>query len=222
MPQKSVPTNFFQVYIVGSDSLQNHMLTLCLEKEFAVECQCLSDLTTMESGATDPGSKCILLLDCSGLDIAELDKKLETIGAMQTATFFLALFNVEPASCIEKLVLENKVRGIFYKKDSHQVFLKGMQTLMNDQMWLSRKMMSECALASGKNDKTDEPAPTPLTNREKEVLTLVAIGFSNKEIAEKLRITVNTVNTHLFSAYKKIGVNNRLQATLWAAAHLCK
>ena len=222
MPQESKSANFPQVYIIGPDALQNHMLALCIEKELAVECQCFCDLTTMECVVTEPGRTCILLLDCSGHDIAALDKKLETIAAMQTATFISALFNLEPVSPIEKLVLKRRVRGIFYKKDSRKVFLKGLQTLINGQMWLSRKMMSECALSSGNNDKTDDPSLKSLTHREKEVLTLVAIGFSNKDIAEKMRITVNTVTTHLFSAYKKIGVNNRLQATLWAAAHLCE
>ena len=167
MAQESVAANFPQVYIIGSDSLQNHMLALCMEKELAVECRCFSDLTTMASVATDPGRVCILLLDCSGHDIAALDKKLETIGAMPTATFFSALFNLEPVSSIENLLLKHRVRGIFYKKDSRKVFLKGMQTLMNGQMWLSRKMMSECALTSGNNYKTEDRSLKSLTNREK-------------------------------------------------------
>jgi DNA-binding NarL/FixJ family response regulator len=65
------------------------------------------------------------------------------------------------------LLLKHRVRGIFYKKDSRKVFLKGMQTLMNGQMWLSRKMMSECALTSGNNYKTEDRSLKSLTNREK-------------------------------------------------------
>ena len=62
---------------------------------------------------------------------------------------------------------------------------------------------------------------TPLSGREKEVLRFVAVGLGNDEIANKLNLSPHTVKTHLYHIYKKIGVTNRLQATLWAAAYLC-
>lgn len=52
-----------------------------------------------------------------------------------------------------------------------------------------------------------------LTNREKEVLDLMSQGYSNKEIAEKLFITIYTAKAHVSSVLHKIGVKNRVQAT---------
>lgn len=50
------------------------------------------------------------------------------------------------------------------------------------------------------------------SNREAEVLLFLCHGFTNKEIAQKLQITTNTVKTHLKNIYGKLGVNNRTQA----------
>lgn len=51
-----------------------------------------------------------------------------------------------------------------------------------------------------------------LTKREQEVLELVAIGYSNKEVGEQLYISHLTVKTHLTRVFDKLQVNNRLQA----------
>ncbi len=50
-----------------------------------------------------------------------------------------------------------------------------------------------------------------ITNREKEILTLIAQGMTNKEIGMKLFITETTVKTHTKNIYKKLGVRNRIQ-----------
>lgn len=50
-----------------------------------------------------------------------------------------------------------------------------------------------------------------ITNREKEILTLIAQGLTNKEIGVRLFITETTVKTHTKSILKKIGVRNRIQ-----------
>jgi NarL family two-component system response regulator LiaR len=56
----------------------------------------------------------------------------------------------------------------------------------------------------------------PLTEREVEVLKLVAEGKSNKEIAEELKISPNTVRTHINRIFKKLHLANRVEATLYA------
>jgi DNA-binding NarL/FixJ family response regulator len=58
----------------------------------------------------------------------------------------------------------------------------------------------------------DSPLPEPLTAREIEVLDLVAEGCSNKAIAERLRISDQTVKFHLASIIGKLGASNRTEA----------
>jgi DNA-binding NarL/FixJ family response regulator len=55
-----------------------------------------------------------------------------------------------------------------------------------------------------------------LSNREQEVLTLLAEGFSNKQIAQHLYLSVRTVGNHLNSVYGKLDVHSRTEAALIA------
>ena len=60
---------------------------------------------------------------------------------------------------------------------------------------------------------------TPLSERELEILRLVAQGKSNKEIASELFISVNTVKVHLAKIFQRLGVASRTEATLYAIEH---
>ncbi len=58
-----------------------------------------------------------------------------------------------------------------------------------------------------------------LTTRERETLALIATGRSNDEIAQEMRISLNSVKSYIRSAYRKTGVQSRSQAVLWAVTH---
>jgi len=59
-----------------------------------------------------------------------------------------------------------------------------------------------------------------LTDREREVLLGICTGKCNKKIADDLRISHETVKSHVNNTYRKLSVSNRFQATLWASKHL--
>jgi len=58
-----------------------------------------------------------------------------------------------------------------------------------------------------------------LTKREREVLSLIAAGLSNKRLATRLGISEKTVKAHLTSVFRRIGVADRTQAAMWALRH---
>jgi RNA polymerase sigma factor (sigma-70 family) len=68
----------------------------------------------------------------------------------------------------------------------------------------------------------DVPAIDPeldqLTQREREVLRLIARGYAYKEIAKELFISVKTVETHVSSVLRKLQLSNRHELSRWAAA----
>jgi DNA-binding NarL/FixJ family response regulator len=61
--------------------------------------------------------------------------------------------------------------------------------------------------------------PAPLTGRELQVLRLMARGATNTEISELLGISHHTVKSHVIHIFNKLGVDDRTEASVWAARH---
>jgi len=76
---------------------------------------------------------------------------------------------------------------------------------------IARKMLRELGRPT-----SDKPIPDPLTDREVEVLGLLAKGYDNQAIADKLVIAEVTVRTHISRILSKLHLANRVQATLYA------
>lgn len=67
-------------------------------------------------------------------------------------------------------------------------------------------------------DEANASLPSPLTRREFQVLKMVANGDTNKEISKTLNISAHTVKSHVIHIFNKLGVNDRTQASVWAAS----
>jgi NarL family two-component system response regulator LiaR len=87
---------------------------------------------------------------------------------------------------------------------------------------LERVMAGEIVVLTGSHETSvggpgDWPGRSAgLSSREAEMLALITQGLSNKEVAARAFIGMNSVKTYIRSAYKKIGVTSRTQAVLWA------
>jgi DNA-binding CsgD family transcriptional regulator len=77
----------------------------------------------------------------------------------------------------------------------------------------------DATVAQARQFITRRSPGTRLTERELEILGLVAGGFSTPEIAVKLGIAPATVKTHLTSTYRKVGAKNRVQAARYYLDH---
>lgn len=81
---------------------------------------------------------------------------------------------------------------------------------------IATKLLKEFALLDKRKMKEGDKFYNDLTEREKEVLRLIALGGTNKEIAKKLGITEKTVKNHISNIFQTLHVNNRTQAALYA------
>jgi DNA-binding NarL/FixJ family response regulator len=70
------------------------------------------------------------------------------------------------------------------------------------------------AVGQTQHDETEPAFLSDLTDREREILACAAIGRSNKEIADQLCVSLDTVKTHLHHIYRKLSVNGRVEAVL--------
>jgi len=69
------------------------------------------------------------------------------------------------------------------------------------------------------NKTLPDDIDVPLTPRETQVLRLVAMGLSNQEIADSLAISIETVKEHVQNLLRKLALNDRTQAAVWAIRH---
>lgn len=204
--------------IVGEDPLLNDLLAARLSQETGANCSHSPSLAKILERARPN----LTLIDCAGVDMAELLREAggENSPFMSTS---VALFNVPDDRSVELEALTSGLRGIFYRNSPFKVMVKGVAAMLDNELWFSREAMS--AFLLGRQTRPEEPAfveegPGELSLREKEILLMLAAGATNKDIAEKLFLSLNTIKSHIYNIYKKIDVPNRLQASLWAARHL--
>ncbi|MDP2911665.1 MAG: response regulator transcription factor [Candidatus Omnitrophota bacterium] len=81
---------------------------------------------------------------------------------------------------------------------------------------IAAKVLKEFTMLDKRTMKEGDKFYNDLTEREKEVLRLIALGGSNKEIAQKLGITEKTVKNHISHIFQILHVNNRTQAAIYA------
>lgn len=109
--------------------------------------------------------------------------------------------------------------GYILKDCDADSLIKAIRDVKSGKMYVQPSIAS--MLIEGIDGKADESNEIlqkvkSLTKREYEVLTLIAEGLNNKDIADKLFISEKTVKNHVSSIFKKIGVNDRIQAAIFA------
>jgi len=89
------------------------------------------------------------------------------------------------------------------------------QSLISPAM--ASKLLTEFALMAKRSNERTEQVPTPrLTERELEVLKLVARGLNNRDIARELFISENTVKNHIRNILEKLQLHSRMEAVVYA------
>ncbi|HEX2222828.1 MAG TPA: response regulator transcription factor [Thermoanaerobaculia bacterium] len=109
--------------------------------------------------------------------------------------------------------IEAGALGYLAKTSKREEFLEAIRQVSQGEAWLPPRLTRKL-LAHLKSPATGRP--DPLTDRESEVLTLLARGWSNRSIARELSIAEVTVRTHVSRILDKLGVSNRVEAVLHA------
>jgi DNA-binding NarL/FixJ family response regulator len=105
--------------------------------------------------------------------------------------------------------------GYLLKGIERQELLDAMRAVTRGEMLLTGQELTRSL--RGISKETAQSCIEPLSEREVEVLRLLATGISNREIASLLFIAESTVKTHIEHIISKLGVSDRVQAAVWAA-----
>jgi len=112
--------------------------------------------------------------------------------------------------------------GIVLKQTAPDLIVKSIRKVNSGEIWLDslttaavmRQFSTGLESAGGGGGKGRERSP--LSAREREIVALVAQGYKNKEMAEKMFISEQTVKNHLHNIFDKLGVSDRLELALYA------
>jgi DNA-binding NarL/FixJ family response regulator len=112
--------------------------------------------------------------------------------------------------------------GIVLKQTAPELIVKSIRKVHSGEIWLDshttaavmRQFASPSDDANGAPGKSRERSP--LSQREREIVGLVAQGYKNREMAEKMFISEQTVKNHLHNIFDKLGVSDRLELALYA------
>jgi two-component system, NarL family, nitrate/nitrite response regulator NarL len=114
-------------------------------------------------------------------------------------------------------------RGFISKHTSIEMMIKSIRTVMAGQYWIGRESVSDLigslVPAGGAGQTGSSGARPDLSKRERQIVSAVAAGYGNKDIATRLRLSEHTVKHHLSNIFDKLGVTNRLEVALFAIKH---
>lgn len=167
----------------------------------------------------------IILLDLdlggeNGLDL------LPNLVALESKPRVLVLTGGRDSRVHEQAVAKGAM-GVLLKDQTGEILLKAVKKVNEGEAWLDRAMTARvlAEITRAKEDRrldSEAAKIKSLTEREREIIALIAIALGTKEIAARLFISEKTVRNHLASIFSKLELSDRLELAVYAIQHgLC-
>ncbi|GAA3443554.1 DNA-binding response regulator [Planomonospora venezuelensis] len=177
-------------------------------------------------GEAADGAEAVELVESLSPDVLLLDLKMPVLDGLGTL-LLLAGRERPPKVLVLTSVGDRRdvapamragAAGFLYKDVEPTALVQAIRAVHGGQVLLAPEA-AEAVLAgvSGTGERAGPVAA--LTDREREVLALIASGRSNREIARELAVAEKTVKTHVSNVLMKLGVQDRTQAALYAVRH---
>lgn len=184
---------------------------ISLEDGLEVVAECSNGADALEKAeALDP-DLIILDLNMQGMDGLETLKRMRDNGV----TSRIVMLTVSDADEDVVTAITNGADGYLLKDMDPELLLDQIQRAIEGKMVLSEAITEVLATALRRPSAPTASKLDGLTNREREILELIAKGMSNKVIARELDISDGTVKVHVKHLLKKLGLRSRVEAAVW-------
>ena len=157
-------------------------------------------------------------------DVMLLDVAMPRMGGVEALTtmqedvtrVILLTAGIEPSELLRAIQLG--ARGVVLKESATRLLIDGIHRVMDDKYVIGAGVAEDREQAVRQVGK-EHPRQYGLTPRELEIVSAIVSGDSNRDIAERLSISLQTVKHHLTSIFDKTGVSTRLELALFAIRH---
>ena len=177
-------------------------------------------------GDATTGKAAIELIQRTAPDIAVIDISLPDISGLDIAkciaetcpTVKLLALTVHEDRAYVQLLLQAGVRGYILKRSAAEDLVRAVRAVAAGGVFLDPEIADK-ALAETVQSGSSLSDKEHLSQRENEVLKLTAQGFSNKEIAARLDVSIKTVETYKARASEKLNLRTRVDIVRYGVAH---
>jgi two-component system nitrate/nitrite response regulator NarL len=182
-------------------------------------------------GEAEDGEQAVQMVRAHQPDVLLLDLAMPGVSGMaalaELARSSTPVRTIVLTAAIEKpdivRALQLGARGVILKSAAAELLFKSIRSVMAGQHWIGREEVADLVGAlrasAGADAEPASPRRFGLTARELEVTGAVVAGFRNREIAQKLSLSEETVKHHLSNIFAKVGASNRLELALFAVHH---
>jgi len=156
----------------------------------------------------------VLIMD---INMPKMDgiEALKEIQKLNTDLKIIILSSYDDLRLIKE-VLKAGAMGYVTKNSAAEHIVTAINTVLNDEQFFDSDIQKKIigAFPTGKSKKAERTQegvlPVSLTGREQEILRLIALEYSSREIADQLFISINTVETHRKNLIRKLNVRNSI------------
>jgi DNA-binding NarL/FixJ family response regulator len=205
------PSTLTRVIVYTPASLQREAWRALLAEQPFIDVLATACEVSVVAPLAEPGQPTAVLVDLPGLRV-DLAQQLHA-AVPEAGLLFLvddyALDTVLP-------LLRAGAEGCLSRDAAVPDLSRALIAVGRGEIALPDSIAGKALAALAHGDMADSEPLEPLTEREVEVLHLLAEGLTNKNIAQELTLSVRTVEAHLRSIFSKLGVDSRTEAALWA------
>lgn len=199
------------IAIVEDDAVLRRSIRSLLLAEKGMTCVC----------ACSTGEEALRLIPSAGVDIVIMDIRLPRMSGIECTRLLkqecpaipVLMLTVYDDTELIFDALRAGATGFLLKRTIATELLRGIEDVLEGGAPMTSQVARRVVESFRSPARADEELQV-LTEREREILDHLSRGFSNKEIAEKLFISVPTVRTHLRHIYEKLHVRSRTEAAL--------
>lgn len=210
------------VLIADDHALFRYGISLALESLYG------NDVTILQASNAEETRR--IAHETAGLDLILLDLMMPGLNGISDLKKFIETLPHVPVVIVSgsrqrstiRSAIESGARGYVLKSSNGEILKHVLPLVLSGELYVPAQAVANEEIGDAvEGSPLDEagdfnPDFKSLTPRETQVLKLLTLGYSNKEIARSLGMLEGTVKVHVKSIMKKLGVNNRTQAAIAA------